>query len=178
MKKLIVVVIATIAALSLLVMPAVAAAGNGGAEVFMSGGGSLKDGKKPAYTFAGNVGLDAEGNIIGQFQINDHVGKETWHCHGNFSDIDFSGDAIEGPTGPSADFNTVSFTGEFTSNRGNTATLYITIVDVDEPGIGNDVIVVDYAGSGTWFIADPISTGNFQAHGMEVPDEPNDPNVY
>jgi len=173
MKKLIVVVLAAMMAVSLLVMPAVAAAGNGSAEVFVTGGGSLKEGNQTLYTFGGKVGLDADFNIVGQFQINDHEANETWHCHGDFSDIEFSGDAIEGPTGPSAVCDMVTFTGEFSSNRGNSITLEITIVDVDEPGIGQDVVIVNYGGGGDWFGAVPIDTGNFQMHGMEIPSNPS-----
>ena len=167
MKKLGAVLLVVVLTMALVMASAVSvsAANSGGADNFITGGGSVKDGKEPAFTFGGNVGFAEDGSVVGQFQINDHSGKETWHCHSDFSSLVFSGAPIVGPTGPSAGCNTATFTGEFTSNRGNSETLTITITDVDEPGIGNDVIIVQYSDTIVWFSGEPIDTGNFQMHG-------------
>lgn len=175
MKKLGVVLLVAALTLTLVLGQAVSvsAANKANSGNFVTGGGSVKEGKKAAWTFAGNVGYAEDGSVVGQFQINDHFGKETWHCHGDFSFFAFDGDPIVGPTGPSASHNRATFVGTFTSNRGNTETLVVTIVDVDEPGRNNDIILVEYLAGNTWFAGEPIDTGNFQIHGGESPGDPN-----
>jgi hypothetical protein len=130
---------------------------------FVTGGGNIKSGKKITWTFGGNVGFDEVDGIVGQFEIVDHTGKGavSWHCHNDFSSLVFSGPPIVGPPGPSARHSIATFTGTFTSNKGDTATLTVEITDVYEPGQDNDTIVV----TGSFeFSGNPISGGNFQIH--------------
>ena len=176
MKRIASVLLIAVLALTLVLGSAVtvSAANKMESESFVTGGGSLKDGNKVAWTFAGNVGLAEDDSVVGQFQINDHMSKETWHCHGDFALLDFYGEEITGPTGPSALHNTAIFIGEFTSNRGETKILQVTIEDVNEPGRGYDTIqVVDLVASDILFSGYPIDTGNFQIHGGEASEDPN-----
>lgn len=137
-------------------------------ENFVTGGGNIKDGRKPAWTFAGTVGVLTDVGIVGQFQIVDHTVKkgETWHCN-DFSSLDFSGDPIVGPSGPSASHTTATFTGTFNSNRGNQAELTVTIQDLGEPGAGIDKIEVSEVSNGLTVGPQAIDGGNFQVHDIE-----------
>jgi fibro-slime domain-containing protein len=133
---------------------------------FVTGGGNIKSGRKVIWTFGGNVGVMGS-DIVGQFEIVDHTNKISWHCHNDFSFLDFTGDPIVGPPGPSASHNTATFVGHFTSNKGGEADLTIIITDFFEPGAGNDTIVVTGDVS---FSGNPISGGNFQIHeGLKGP---------
>ena len=149
-------------------------------ENFVTGGGNIKDGRKVAWTFGGNVGFLESGDIVGQFQIVDHVNNESWHCHNDFSFLEFTGDPIDGPPGPDASHNHATFIGTFTSNRGNELILKVDIWDIYEPGKDNDVIKVQYWDEGLgdfvdWFGVGPeegISGGNFQIHNVSAPTPP------
>jgi hypothetical protein len=173
MKKLgiVLMVVALTLALGLVPMASVSAAHNGGATVFITGGGNIKnDDGELLWTFGGNVGLLKDGSYDGQFQIIDHANNESWHCNDDFSSLVFSGSPIEGPPGPSAGCSVATFTGTFTSNRGNTAILTVVITDVYEPGKGNDTIFVT---GDLNFSGNPISGGNFQMHKGTSPSDPN-----
>jgi hypothetical protein len=147
-------------------------------ENFVTGGGNIKDGRKVAWTFGGNVGFLESGDIVGQFQIVDHNGKESWHCHNDFSFLEFTGDPIDGPPGPDASHNHATFIGTFTSNHGDELILKVDIWDYYEPGKDNDVIKVQYWNGSDfedWFGVGPeegISGGNFQIHNVSAPTPP------
>ncbi len=137
---------------------------------FVTGGGHLNmdtiggNGKKVALNFAGNVGFLSDNTIVGQFQIVDHTvdkGSESWHCNNDFSALVFGGDEAESP--PST-YNTATFTGTFTSNRGNQMEATITISDLGEGKSGEiDTITYSFDGSGP-FGPFPLDGGNFQVH--------------
>jgi hypothetical protein len=121
-----------------------------------------------SWTFGGNVGFLSDGSIMGQFQIVDHTGKGavSWHCHNDFSSLVFSGDPTDSPP---ADYDTAVFTGTFTSNKGGSKYLRVTIWDDQEPGKDYDWITVEVSTDGgttwnSWFAGHPISGGNFQLH--------------
>ncbi|MFC1892710.1 hypothetical protein ACFLYR_01555 [Chloroflexota bacterium] len=90
------------------------------------------NGKKVALNFSGNVGFISDTTIEGQFQIVDHTvdkGSESWHCHNNFSSLVFGGEEAESPY---ATYNTATFTGTFTSNKGGQMEVTIKISDLGE----------------------------------------------
>jgi len=142
---------------------------------FVTGGGNIKienttkKGKsieKVAWTFGGNVGYLEDGTLHGQFNIVDHTGKKSWHCHNDFDSLIFWGDPTDSPP---ANVDHAQFIGTFTSNKGDTAYLRVTIWDDQEPGRDYDWITVEVStDSGTswseWFGGEPISGGNFQVH--------------
>jgi hypothetical protein len=163
MKKLgvILLVVALTLALGLVPAMSVSAAHNEGSGNFVTCGGNIKEDNTVTWTFGGKVGY-VDGVGVGQFQIVDHANNESWHCNNDFTSIVFSGSPVEGPPGPSAGCSIATFTGNFTSNTGGTATLTVVITDVNEPGKDNDTIVVT---GGFGFSGDPISGGNFQIHG-------------
>ena len=133
-------------------------------ENFVTGGGKINaNGNKAAWTFGGTVGVAlVGGGIVGQFQIVDHEGKEAWHCNNNFSALSFSGGPAESPP---ASHDTATFEGTFTSNRGSSAVLTVTIKDLGEPGAGVDKIEV----TGDPTIGETtINGGNFQVHDIEL----------
>jgi hypothetical protein len=162
MKKLITILLVVALAVGLGVVPAalVSAEGNGGPGVFVTGGGSIMENDTVAWTFGGNVSY-VDGVGVGQFQIVDHANNESWHCNNDFTSAVLGGAPIEGPSGPSAGCSIFTFTGNFTSNTGGTATLTVVITDVDEPGKDNDTIEV----TGDFGFGGEISGGNFQIHG-------------
>jgi len=143
-------------------------------ENFLTGGGNIKEvttnpkGKsieKVAYTFGGTVGYLEDGTRLGQFQITDHIAKESWHCHSDFSMLTFYG----GPTwSPPASYDTAEFVGIFTSNKGGERLVHVTILDDQEPGSNYDHISVEYSEDGganwTWWFDAYISGGNLQVH--------------
>jgi hypothetical protein len=145
-------------------------------EPFVTGGGNLNRGtfglggnqNKAACTFGGNVGLfgDTTVEVHGQFQIVDHYNKESWHCHDDFTSLVFSGGLTDSPP---AHWDIATFVGNFTSNKGHSVELEITILDEDEPGKGNDTIQVQYL-SGypvTSFGPYDLDGGNFQVHDFD-----------
>lgn len=143
--------------------------------IFVTGGGNIKEvttnpnGKeieKVIFTFGGNVGLFEDGTVHGQFQVVDHEGKESWHCHDNFDSLISWGDPTESPPAP---VDHAQFIGTFTSNKGNSAYARVTIWDDQEPGRDYDWITVEVSldGGTTWipgFSGNPISGGNLQVH--------------
>lgn len=132
-------------------------------DKFVTGGGVVKGletstimrGKKPytvqsevvKYTFGGNVGIDVDGEFVGQFQINDHVAGISCHFNkiNNFVFLD----------GETVKFNA---TGNC-NNSDEEKTVDVTIVDRGEPGINDEIFVTGY---NLEFEADPITGGNFQ----------------
>ncbi|MFC1846539.1 hypothetical protein ACFLYS_00560 [Chloroflexota bacterium] len=142
---------------------------------WLSGGGHIKSevlnnrGKsstsKVIYTFGGTVACLEDGVIWGQFQVTDHMTKESWHCHNDFFRLVFyGGDTLS----PPASNDTAQFVGMFTSNKGGQRLVHITIWDDQEPGSGYDHISVKYSEDGgtswiPWF-SDYISGGNLQIH--------------
>jgi len=145
---------------------------------FVTGGGNIKlvdtnkRGKtteKVAWTFGGNVGYLEDGTLHGQFNIVDHNAKESWHCHNDFDSLIFWGEPTDSPP---ANVDHAQFIGTFTSNRGDTAYLRVTIWDDQEPGRDYDWITIEYDADGDpatddwteWFSGELISGGNFQVH--------------
>jgi len=133
---------------------------------FVTGGGTIKDGKKPAWNLSGNVGyFEGDSTPHGQFNIIDHVGKMQYHCHDEFLSLIFYGGAAESPE---ATFDTAEFTGTFYDKDGTDYELTIIIEDNGEPGKGVDKISV-YDGS-TFWVDDGddgnivIDGGNYQVH--------------
>jgi len=118
---------------------------------FLTGGGTIKDGKKPFANISGNVGFLPDGTIVGNFNIVDHVNKNQYKCHNAFTSLVFSGAPA---TSPPASYNTATFIGDFTDKDGNVLQdVSIEIVDNDESGGGADTV-----------IGIPLSGGNFQVH--------------
>lgn len=135
---------------------------------FVTGGGTIKaNSKKKALTFAGTVGYVEGVGPVGQFQIVDHIAKESWHCSNDFDSLYFSGDPIVGSPGPSSSHNTATFTATFVSNRGNEKTVTIRIVDVAESGAGEDIIGYWDPVLKDWIECWTIDGGNFQVHDVE-----------
>jgi hypothetical protein len=133
---------------------------------FVTGGGNIKGGRKVAWTFGGNVGFLTDWTIVGQFEIVDHANKVSWHCHDAFDSLIFWGDATDSPP---ASVDHAQFIGTFTSNKGGSKYLRVTIWDDQEPGRDFDWITVEVSTDGgatwtTWFSGNPISGGNFQIH--------------
>ena len=144
---------------------------------FVTGGGKLsvytvtEDGspKKPAYTFGGNVGFLPDGSLHGQFQINDHMNKESWHCHDLFTELIFDQSAVAPAESPPAYYDKAQFIGEYTSNKGHTAVIRVRIQDRGEPGKDVDKIqirVMSGTSLGGETVIGPyfIDGGNFQVH--------------
>jgi len=141
-------------------------------EIFVTGGGKINmstlelGGKKAALTFGGTVGVFEGEGIVGQFQIVDHAsllregkGAVSWHCN-NFNYLEFSG---EPAVSPEAAYNTATFEGNFTSNRGDILTIELKIIDKGEPGAGFDTFSIY---DDVWYEW-PIDGGNFQVHDIE-----------
>jgi hypothetical protein len=139
---------------------------------FITGGGTVKDGKKVAWTFAGTVGFldDGQTTIVGQYQLFDHVNKVSWHCHNEFTYLHFKGTLASSPP---AMFNIGTFTGNFTNKNRDWQVITIQITDKRESGKKGDTIKakegsftdIDAAFASPWlFQADPISGGNLQVH--------------
>ena len=126
---------------------------------FLTGGGTIKDGKKPLWNISGNIGFLPDGSIVGNINIIDHAGKAQYKAHNTFTSLVFSGSTA---TSPEASFNTATFTGVFTDKGGNEVTLEIVITDNDESGGGADTIeIVGLAG---WAADGEIDGGNYQVH--------------
>jgi len=125
-------------------------------ESFVTGGGKIGS-KKPVWTFGGNVGATSGGTPIGQFQINDHVNKVSYHTT-EITALAFSGDPA---TTPDATCNTATFTANFRGNDGSTKTVTVTIKDLGEKAPKMDTIQL----SGDLVLAETLlSGGNFQVH--------------
>lgn len=133
---------------------------------FVTGGGHIKIGRKVAWSFGGSLRYIDDGSIHGPFEIVDHANKTSWHCHNLFDSLIFWGEPTKSP--PSS-LDHAQFTGTFTSNRGGTKYLRVTVWDDQEPGKGFDTIKVEVSTDGgsaweDWFYGDPISGGTFQIH--------------
>jgi len=125
-------------------------------ESFVTGGGKIGS-SKPAWTFGGNVGFAPDGAPIGQFQINDHANKVSYHTT-EITALAFSGDPA---TTPDAICNTATFTANFRGNDGSTKTVTVTIKDLGEKAPKIDTI--ELAGDLT-LAETALSGGNFQVH--------------
>jgi len=135
-------------------------------EPFVTGGGNIKNGKKTIWTFGGNVGLLGDGNVevVGQFQIVDHVNKIAYHCNDDFTSLFFSGGEAESPF---AHWDIAIFTGTFTNNKNaDPVDLTIIIEDKGEPGAGTDTISVTGFTTLSTNFSDTINGGNFQVHDL------------
>lgn len=155
---------------------------------FVTGGGNIKSEvvkgnrtiQQVDYTFGGNVGISDVHGIVGNFQIVDHTGvkPEAWHCTTDdfiylaFGDV---GD-IGAETPESSNDTAIIIIGDFSSNRGNEATLVIVIWDSQEPGTDSDTIFVGELVTplgdldnwiGSLFSPETLSGGNFQLHDYE-----------
>jgi hypothetical protein len=156
-------------------------------ENFVTGGGNIKVDKKVAWTFSGMVGVDPSGGAIGNFQITDHVSKETYNLD-QFGVLTFFR-MPEGASSPEASNNTARFRGIGTrTSDGKTVEFVIMIQDNAEPGKDADKIAAELIRVGgelqvngligsvnvpedastvlTWVT---ISGGNFQVHNLPSP---------
>ncbi|MFC2026481.1 post-COAP-1 domain-containing protein [Chloroflexota bacterium] len=127
---------------------------------FLTGGGTIKDGKKPAWNLSGNVGYLPDGTIVGNFNIVDHANKNHYKCHNAFTSLVFSGTPT---TSPPASYHIATFTGTFTDKDGATYELTIIIEDNGEPGKDTDKISVTGAGFPD-IVLKTIDGGNYQVH--------------
>lgn len=129
------------------------------APYYVTGGGTVKDGKKPAYTFGGNVGQLTDGGTLGELQINKHTKPDTDSCHyDEFTNLVFSGVPAQSP---SVGLNTIEFDASGECKNGGPSNIHVIMVDNAEPGGGIDELTV----TGDLTINGPISTGNIQMHG-------------
>jgi hypothetical protein len=138
---------------------------------FVTGGGTIKDadGKKPLWTFAGNIGL-VDTEIVGEFNIDNHDTKVSYHCD-NLSYLIFTGPPADSP---SATYRIATLTGNFTNNQGlPEVVLSIVIGDRSEGKSGNpDNVDWIHVKEGPITSAGPIwippmhliDGGNFQVH--------------
>ncbi len=123
---------------------------------------------KPAWSFAGTVGVLQDIGIVGQFQIVNHTSPTRAAYHLNsFSQLT-SYDSPEGEApaeSPYARHDTVLFLGSGTDNDGNPVTIRVGIKDLGEPGVGVDIIFVNIGDDGTFEVPRiAIDGGNFQVH--------------
>ncbi len=146
--------------LALCVAPVVAvSAGSPNSGGFMTGGGKVVDSNGSVWTCSGKVSFNEDGTGSVNFGIVDHASGVAWRCNEDLSGIvsELVGDDTNKPK---AGFDRVTFTGNFTGNNGETATLMVVITDNGEPGNGSDTIVV----SGDFSFGGTLCGGNFQAH--------------
>ena len=147
-------------------------------ENFVTGGGKINmstlylNGKKAALTFGGTVGVLEGVGIVGQFHIVDHTGlihkgAESWHCNNDFSFLNFEGGPAESPE---ATHDTAIFEGDFVSNRGNTKTLRLRIIDNGEPGARVDTFSILSPPEHAFAYDIEIDGGNFQVHNIDNED--------
>ncbi len=128
-------------------------------ENFLTGGGTIQDGRKPAWNLSGNVGFLPAGTIVGNSNIVDHLNNNHYKCHNAFTALAFSGDPTTSP--PTEQYNIATFTGIFTDKDGNEVELTIYIEDNGEPGKGVDWIDVS---GGLTIAGQTIDGGNYQVH--------------
>lgn len=142
-------------------------------DKFVTGGGNVKTiesvsiqvGKKSVmkeilsewFSFGGNVGIaEDETQIVGNFQVNNHLSGET--CH--FNDFD---SLVFSNTDP-GELNTVTFiaNGECKSGGVSTPKEKVTFVisDLGEPGVGDMISISGMLESGT--LTGTLTGGNFQ----------------
>ncbi|MBN1973460.1 MAG: LamG domain-containing protein [Sedimentisphaerales bacterium] len=122
---------------------------------WVTGGGTIKDGKKPLYNISGNVGYCEGEGVVGNITIQDHANNVTYHIN-EFTSLDFEGPSAESPYAP---WNTAIIEGVDRDgwNFG------ITIKDLGEPGSGIDTISVNSCTTVS-FIERCIDSGNYQVH--------------
>lgn len=132
------------------------------ARYFVTGGGNIKadNGKKNAWSFGGNVGIDSLGNGMGQLQITDHENKDSCHFD-TFTDIVFSGDETESPM---VDVDTITFTAEGECKKEGSTTIEVTMTDKAEPGADEDWIEVTPTVGVLTIPGQTIDGGNIQMH--------------
>ena len=137
------------------------------ARYFVTGGGNIKDesGKKNLWSFGGNVGLDDEGNAMGQFQINDHANRDTCHFD-TFPALTFDGVSTDSPE---VDVKEATFTAEGECQKAGSVSIEVVMTDNAEPGSGADEISVS-SGDGGPVFSGIIDGGNFQVHPPTAPE--------
>jgi hypothetical protein len=131
---------------------------------WVTGGGNIKDenGKKNKYSISCNAKYDEDGYLIGQIQIRDYENKMSYNLD-TITSLTFSG----APTDkPESLYNTATIEASGYDKEGNPISVIIHIVDMQEPGTGNDFVNVE--GDINFENEDPIDGGNFQIH---PPDE-------
>lgn len=149
---------------------------------YVTGGGTWDKpgvGKKVDFSFAGCVGTNEIDEIVGQFQITNHMTKTSYHSTG-FTYIEFWGSDA---TTPRAINKISEFTGTFRNNKDDfIITLTIYIWENAEEGEGNkgtDAICIQEGvvrGGGSCWIGqqtapnaiylEHVSSGNFQRHNI------------
>jgi hypothetical protein len=130
---------------------------------WVTGSGHIKDenGKKNKYSISGNAKYDEDGYLVGQVQIRDYENKMSYNLDA-ITSLTFSG----APTGkPESLYNTATIEASGYDKEGNPVSVTIHIVDMQEPGAGNDTVNVT---GDINFLMDSIDGGNFQIH---PPDE-------
>ncbi|MFC1972497.1 hypothetical protein ACFLVE_03730 [Chloroflexota bacterium] len=130
--------------------------------MWVTGGGHEKDanGKKNAWSLSGNAMSDAAGGLIGNFQIRDFANKTSYHLD-TITSLTFSGPETGSPYAPN---NSAVIVASGYDKDGDPISATITIVDVQEPGKGNDSM--EWAGTGGLpsLGTTIIDGGNFQIH--------------
>lgn len=146
---------------------------------YVTGGGkvNVENGKKAGWTFAGTAGMSPGGGIEGQFEIVDHTNQVTYYLS-QFIFLYFA-HSVPGASAesPEATNDVAVFMASGIDSNGMPVTIRVTIVDLDEPGAGIDMIGIDRITAyspPTWPISPvpsiellPLQTidgGNFQVH--------------
>jgi len=123
---------------------------------WVTGGGTVKQGKKSIWTFGGNAGWDEAVGFGGQFQIRDHVNQKSYH----FDTVTFLAFDGVATLSPASKYNRATWLAEGSDNLGNPASVKIVVQDILEPGKGSDTIAV----TGDVNFSATINGGNFQVH--------------
>jgi len=107
-------------------------------ESQITGGGTIGDGRRPAWAFTVNLDVLQEGGVDGKFDIVNLDTMVNYRLR-RFSSILLFGDSAESQP---ARNSTARFRGTGTGSDGSTVALVVIIEDATEPGSGNDKIAV------------------------------------
>lgn len=125
---------------------------------WFTGGGTIKDGKKPKWTIGGNAGDDITYGQSVNLHLTNHATKTKYRLD-TISSITFDGVATQSP--PSR-YNRVVIVATGTDSTGAAIPeTTVTIVDNDESGKGADTIEMT---GGITLAETELSGGNFQIH--------------
>ena len=129
------------------------------ARHLLTGGGQVSVGRRPQWSFGGNV-ADTIAGPIGRFQITDHASRVACHFD-TITNLVFSGGEA---TSPDATADTVEFDAAGRCNDGSPAAVHVVVHDAAEGGRGADTISV----TGRFVFSGPLTGGNFQVHDVDA----------